>query len=85
MEVITSKPLQPSNLAYHIQPFLRQEQWDNGKLYRVRLSHDKYFDAHDPDVWKVLEPILVLASRILADSLMTPFLSPCEDGSRCDE
>ena len=77
MEVITVRKLKPGNLTNKIVPSLSRKRLDDGtRVHKVPLDSQRLFTAHEPLVWKVLELVLVLASRILVDSVMTPFIRP---------
>lgn len=74
---ITSRPMNRGNLGNDILPFLRIDNWDDGsRTYRItNTGFFPYFFPRNPQIWAMLEPILVLASRMLQESIMTPFVS----------
>jgi hypothetical protein len=66
LDVISLRTFKKSNLRIPILPFLRRYQWDNGThTHKVSFDSKGFFTAHNPTIWTILEPVLVLASRML--------------------
>ena len=75
--VATTKPLKASNLNNRILRFLDRDYWDEYNHHPPLLHLNgttSSFTASNDEVWKVLKPILVLASRIFQQSYMAPFV-----------
>ena len=66
LDVISLRSFKKCNLINPIVPFLRRNQWDNGThAHKVAFDSKGPFTAHHPTVWTLLEPVLILASRML--------------------
>jgi hypothetical protein len=81
LDAISTRSLKPGNLTNDIHPLLRS--WEDtisrwfrrDKLYPIGHGFHGDWIADNPVVWKILEPVLKLASRILMHVHKTPWVS----------
>ncbi|PBP21106.1 hypothetical protein BUE80_DR008027 [Diplocarpon rosae] len=81
LDCLPLRELKASNLASHIMPILRRENWEQAPLQPDFSRSNLYpladgrgvWSAHNDVVWDVLEPILTLASKFVGSAYVLPW------------
>lgn len=82
LDVISSRKLKDGNLRNGILPIMERDRWETrppyphwrrNHLYKV-TNAPGYWSVDNPDVWRVLEPCLRLASRYVMSMHCLPWV-----------
>lgn len=82
LDCLPTRELTPGNLQNYILPMLQRENWETKPLQPDFLRSALYplkdgngmWSAHNDVVWNILQPILILASRILSSVYLLPWV-----------
>jgi hypothetical protein len=83
LDCLPTRELAPSDLKNPIIPLLRRDRWEvipiqpdftRTNLYPLKNGRGNWIAAND-EVWKILKPVLILASRMLMSSHNLPWVS----------
>jgi hypothetical protein len=83
LDVVSSRKLKASNLGGEIIPFLRQNRWYDGnrvagetvRTYPFREDPKQRWLGINPNVWKILKPSLLIATRMFTSPGVQVFVS----------
>ncbi|EKD17696.1 uncharacterized protein L3040_003578 [Drepanopeziza brunnea f. sp. 'multigermtubi'] len=81
LDCLPTRELIPGNLPKYILPMLARQNWETNPVQPDFPRSDLYaledgrgmWSAHNDVVWPILEPILVLASKILGSAHLLPW------------
>lgn len=82
LDVISTRDLKPSDFNHGIIPILAKDRWEiqgpapvwkRSYLYPI-ASGQGFWSVDNPDVWRVLEPCLLLASRYMMSMHCLPWV-----------
>jgi len=83
LDALCTRDLVPGNLQNGIVPFLQRDSWEKvpaqpdfqrSRLYPVKNGTGMWIADND-EVWKVLEPCVRVASRLLLSTYLLPWVS----------
>jgi hypothetical protein len=86
LDCLPTRELTPGNLQNGIIPMLQRENWERtpaqpdftrGYLYPLKNGNGMW-SADNDAVWDVMEPIIILASRMLLSVHVMPWVRPLE-------